>query len=286
MLIAVIGGAGRMGAWFAKYFLKHGHDIIISDIRLDRAEAIAKSLGVMLARNNFEAAKAADLIFVSTPIDATPKVLEEISHEIREGAIVAEISSLKSRVLPVLRSVAKRGIRVLSIHPLFGSGARGMDGERIALIPVYDREFEGELAKSIFPEAKIIVVDCEIHDKVMALTLALTHFINIAFASVLGDESISVLKNLGGTTFMLQLIISEAVMSEEPSLYASIQIDNEYTAIYLEKFMEKAAKLKGIIEGGDREGFIKFYEETRNTLSKDEDFIAAYEKMYRALRAI
>ncbi|MEM2644278.1 MAG: prephenate dehydrogenase/arogenate dehydrogenase family protein [Candidatus Bathyarchaeia archaeon] len=286
MLIAVIGGAGRMGAWFAKYFLEHGHDIIISDIRSDKAEVIAKSLGVMLARNNVEAARAADLIFVSTPIDVAPKVLEELSHEIREDAIIAEISSLKSRVLPVLRDVAKRGIKVLSLHPLFGSGARGMDGERIALIPVYNREFEGELAKSLFPEARIIIVDREMHDRVMALTLALTHFVNIAFASVLGDENIGVLKNLGGTTFTLQLVISEAVMSEEPSLYASIQMDNEYTIIYLEKFMEKVTKLKGIIEGGDKGGFIKFYEETRNMLSKDEDFALAYERMYRALKAI
>jgi len=285
LMVAVIGGAGRMGSWFAKYFLGRGYEVIISDINVEKAKDVAKSLNLGLAKNNIEAARIADLILVSTPIHVTPAVLSEIMPELRKNKIVAEVSSLKSNVLPTLREIANRGIKSLSIHPLFGSGARRMTGERIALIPVSDQLMEENLARRIFPEAKIIVVDFKIHDEIMALTLALTHFINIVFASVVGEENISLLKSLGGTTFTLQLAVSEAVMAEDPSLYASIQMDNEYTSKYLSRFMSKAAKLKSIVENKDFIGFMEFYKLTQEMISKDEEFTWAYEKMYRALEA-
>jgi len=284
--VAVIGGAGRMGSWFAKYFLERGYEVVISDINVDRAEVVAKSLNLGLAKNNIEAARIADLILVSTPINVTPNVLSEIMPELGGSKIVAEISSLKSNVLPTLREIANRGVKSLSIHPLFGSGARGMAGERIALIPVSDQLVEEDLARRIFPEAKIVVVDFKVHDEIMALTLALTHFINIVFASVVGEEDISLLRRLGGTTFTLQLALSEAVMAEEPSLYASIQIDNEYTIKYLSKFMSKAARLKSIVESKDFGGFMELYRLTQEMISRDEEFAGAYERMYRALEAL
>ncbi|RLE52560.1 MAG: hypothetical protein DRJ30_07715, partial [Candidatus Methanomethylicota archaeon] len=100
MRVAVIGGAGRMGVWFARYFIERGHDIIISDVKKDEAETVAKALGAKLAKNNIEAVRMADLSLISTPIDVTPEVLIEISPELKEPKIVMEISSLKSKVLP------------------------------------------------------------------------------------------------------------------------------------------------------------------------------------------
>ena len=257
--VAIIGGAGRMGVWFAKYFVKRGYEVIISDVRMNEAEAIAKSLGVKLAKNNLEAVRIADLSFLSTPINVTPKVLIEILPELKKPKIVVEISSLKFKVLPIMSRIAERGIKALSIHPLFGSGAKGMAGERIALIPLRDQTVEEKLAKKFFPDAEIIVVNGELHDDAMALTLALTHFVNIIFASVVSEENLEFLRRLGGTTFMLQLALSEGVMTEKPSLYASIQIDNKYVTKYLEKFMSKAILLKEIIENKDFNGFIKFF---------------------------
>ncbi len=286
MRVAVIGGAGRMGSWFAQYFLKQGHEVIISDVRVDRAEMVAKSLGVKASKNNVEAVRMADIALISTPINVTPKVLAEISSELTCSATVIEIASLKSRVLPVLRKIAEKHVRALSIHPLFGPGLREIVGGKIALIPVCDRRNEESLAKSLFPGAEIIVVDCETHDRVMAVTLALTHFINIVFASVVGDDDINLLKRLGGTTFTLQLALSEGVMTENPMLYATIQIDNEHALNYLEKFMSKANALKEFIRKSDFEGFIEFYEATRNLISKDEDFSRAYERMYSALKSL
>lgn len=286
MFVAIIGGAGKMGSWFAKYFVKHGHCVAIFDVNMDKANIIAKSLGVRVCKSSAEAAKDADLLLVATPIEVTPRVISEVALELKKGSIIIEISSLKSMIIPVLREISKHGLRTLSIHPLFGSGAQEMTGEKIALIPVSDLRLEEILAKEIFPEANIIPVDCYTHDRIMALTLSLTHFINIVFASVISEENIHMLRQLGGTTFTLQLMVSEAVMTEDPSLYASIQMNNEHTIKYIDRLVCNVLKLKNIIEDKDSERFTQFYNEIRKALSKDSDFEAAYRRMYRALKAI
>jgi len=132
----------------------------------------------------------------------------------------------------------------------------------------------------------MVVVDVEEHDRAMALTLSLPHFLNIAFASVIGDEDIIVLKKLGGTTFKLQLVLSESVMSEDPNLYASIQMSNPYTDEYLAKLMSKAETLRVQVAGKDVKEFSQCYKDVQSALSKDSDFAGAYRKMYQVLETL
>jgi prephenate dehydrogenase len=284
--VAIIGGAGRMGKWLVNYFKKGGYDVTISDTRREEAKTVAESTGARLALNNVEAAKDAELIVLSTPIDVTPKVLKEISSKIKKSATIVEISSLKSQVFPVLEKVAAQGVRTISIHPLFGPGVTETAGEKIALVPVSDPSSEFKVAKTLFPNVELVVVDVEEHDKAMAAALSLPHFLNIVFASVIGQEDLNVLKKLGGTTFALQLILSEGVMSEDPSLYASIQMDNKFSVQVLEKFIANAETLKRRIKEGNLKAFTQFYADTQTSLTKDSDFGIAYEKMYKALEAI
>jgi len=284
--VAVIGGAGRMGKWLVKYFLSRGHAVIISDIKHDAAKTVATSMDAKLAKDNIEAAKDADLCVVSTPIDVTPRVLREIASEVKEAAIVMEICSLKSGVVRVLEEIGRRNVKVLSIHPLFGPGADKLTGEKIVLVPLLEPASETRLVRRFFPEADIIVVDAEEHDRIMALTLSLPHFLNIIFASVVSEEDLNVLKKLGGTTFTLQSIISEGVMTEDPELYASIQMSNKYTVRYLEKFISRAETLEEYVARKDSKNFFQFYRNIRGSLSKDEQFSRAYERMYKALEAL
>ncbi len=286
MKVTIIGGAGRMGRWFINYFLKGGHEITISDKRSEEAKAISQSMNIKLARNNIEATKGAEIIVVSTPINVTPKVLREIYEKIPKSATVMEISSLKSQVMSELKKIAMNGIKTLSIHPLFGPGTAETLEEKIALVPVLNPQNELKLAKTIFPKTELVVVDVEEHDRSMALTLSLPHFMNIVFASVVGQEDINALKKLGGPTFTIQHILSEGVMSEDPLLYSSIQIDNKFTSQFLEKFISNAVTLKQHIKEKKSRRFIQFFSDARALLLKDNEFEVAYEKMYKILEVL
>jgi len=284
--VAVIGGAGRMGKWLAEYFLNQGHCLVISDTRRDEAEAFANSIRAELALDNGNAAMGSDLTVVSTPIDVAPKVLEEISPRLKKHSTIMEISSLKCLVIPILQDIAEHGIVTLSVHPLFGPGVQRLAQEKVALVPILDPSSELRTARKLFPGAEIVVVESGEHDRAMALTLSLPHFVNIALASVIGEEDTDVLKKLGGTTFKIQLMLCEAVMAEDPDLYSSIQMGNIHTGRYLDRFMISAENLRRHIADKDARSFAQFYADVRSSLSRDADFANAYERMYKALAAL
>jgi len=281
--VTVIGGAGRMGKWLTHHFVSQGHEVTISDIKLDEAMSFAKSVGARFVTRNVEAVRDADLTVVSAPIPVIPNVLMEVSSQLKKNSVVAEISSLKSQIFPVLMGLADRDVRPLSVHPLFGPGAQKLEEEKVALVPLVNPPFEVELVKKIFPGVEVVVVDGEEHDKAMALTLSLPHFMNIIFASMVCEEDLNVLKKLGGTTFTLQLTLSESVMTEDPGLYTSIQMRNEYTTQYLDEFFSKCKMVKDWIAKEDEKKFTEFYNLIKSLLSRDEDFHRSYERMYKAL---
>jgi prephenate dehydrogenase len=286
MRVSIVGGAGKMGKWFVRYFLNKGHQVILSDTRLEEAKIAAKLSGAELAKDNIEAVRKAELTVVSTPIEVTPKVLKQISKEFGHTKTVMELSSLKSKTIPVLKEIAKKGVRTISIHPLFGPGVKKDAEVKIALVPVFNLSSELKFVKKLFQSMEIFVVDVEKHDKTMALTLSLPHFLNIIFASIVSDEDIEMLKKLGGTTFTIQLMLCEGVMTEDPKLYSTIQINNKYTSHYLENLLWKAKNLKKQIENKETNQFSKMYIDIQNKLSKDKKFDKAYERMYKILEAL
>ena len=286
MNVAIIGGAGRMGRWLARYFATHGHKVTISDVKLDEAKAVAEATRVEVAENNIEAVKNADLILVSTPIKIIPKAIHEIASHVKRGAVVAEISSLKFYVRKALIEVASLDVRPLSLHPLFGPGAKRLRGRKIVVLPILDTEAETKLAKEVFPEAEIITIDAERHDQAMGLVLSLTNFMNVVFASVVSGEDILMLKRLGGTTFTLQLTLAESVMTQDPTLQASILMDNKHALPHIDKFLSKAKMIKRRIVDKDEKGFTAFCSDVQKSLSKDAEFFKSYENLYRALKAI
>jgi len=284
--IAIIGGAGRMGRWFTRYFASKGHKIVISGVKLDKLKAFAQEAGVNFAENNAKAVKDADLAMISVPIPVTTKVIREIAPHLRKGAVVTEIASLKFGITEALIEASKLGVIPLSLHPLFGPGAQKLKENKIVVIPVVNSKAEIKLAKELFQEAQIIVADADTHDRLMALTISLPYFLNIAFASVLSEEDISTLKKFGGTTFAFQLTLTESVMNEDSALHASIQMHGKYALKYVDALLSKAEIVRKMIQEKNQKDFIDFYNEVQGSLSRDTDFFKAYEKVYKALEAL
>ena len=283
MRITIIGGAGRMGTWFANYFVEKGHTVRIFDVRRRKAEEVAKKLGVESVNDVSRAVENSDHILVSVPIEATPTVLRELAPLLRKDVILAEIASLKKRTEPVLRQIGRRGILALSIHPLFGPGANDIVRKKIALIPISDEQREIAAAKQLFPEANLLTIGVDEHDRIMAAVLSLTHFVSLIFASALAHENISALRKFGGPSFLTQLTLAQSMLSEDPSNYFSIQSLNKSTIPYLRKFLSGFQTLSALLQNQDRSGFIQFFLKCRKWLYTDPKAFDAYQKMYTIL---
>jgi len=284
MKIAVLGAAGRMGKWFVQYFVDKGHTLTVSGINQEKLRTLAKDYGVQIAKNNLEAVKDAELTIVSVPIGKTAEVLREIVPKLKRGSIVSEIASVKAGIIDVLRESSKFGVQPLSLHPLFGPMQKVK--KKFALVPVLNAESELAVAKRFFPDAEIVVVDAEKHDRAMAITLSLQYFVNMAFASTVKDEDFKTLEKLSGTTFTLQQILIGAIMMQDSELHASLHMANKHSPEYLSRFVSNAEKIKKLIESGDTEAFKTVYNRISKDLSKTLDLTEMYEKMYAVLEAI
>ena len=73
--------------------------------------------------------------------------------------------------------------------------------------------------------ANVSVMTPAEHDRMMTVVLGLAHFIAIVSAdTLLSLENFAEMKKIGGTTFKVLYTLVESVISEDPELYASLQM--------------------------------------------------------------
>ena len=285
MKVAIIGGGGRMGSWFALHFSSRGTTTVLSDLNIDKARSVASRTGAETAESSISAVADADLALICVPIDDTPGVIHEIAPHMKSGAVLAELSSVKAQTVKALREVASLGVQPLSLHPMFGPAATSLKKKTIVVVQVLDGNMEADITSSLFEEAEIVISEQEEHDRVMAALLSLTYFLNIAFAKVISEEDLTSMKRMAGTTFTVQLTIAEAVISEDPVLVASLLRENTFTEYYLNRFATEAGKISELVKCNSK-GLLDLYNFVRARFSQDPDYALADERRNRAFEAL
>jgi len=286
--VAVIG-AGGMGSWFAQFFASRGDYVVVSDRDQSKARRLASRIGVKHLSNNVEAAGGSDIIILATPAHVLSSVVKEILPALRRNALLFDICAIKSAVIPALRSAERHGVQVASIHPMFGPLASGLRG-RVMIVVRTGRNMRGtNMVKRLFREARILVVEPKVHDKWMAVTLALPHFLNMAFATSISTKGkLRELKRFAGRTFNLQMLLAEAVAGE-PETTTDIQIMNKEFGITLRQLQRDIQSLARIVRSRDRAELITHYKRVRDFLSTDPDFNYAqrrFEQIYESYSTI
>lgn len=215
----VVGGGGNMGRWFADFLDSKGYAVTVLDPKAGDAYPRASETN---------AAVAADLVLVATPPAAVAAVLDALP---RTDALVLDISSLKSPCLDALRRARGRGLRVTSIHPMWGPTARLLAGKNLVVCSLGDAEADAA-ARALFADtaAKVVDLAADAHDAAMAYTLGLPHALNLAFGRVLSrGPPLASLADLAGPTFQKQAKVAAEVASENKDLYHQIQRLNAHT---------------------------------------------------------
>ncbi|MFP3950675.1 MAG: prephenate dehydrogenase/arogenate dehydrogenase family protein [Candidatus Bathyarchaeia archaeon] len=284
MRVAIIGGGGKMGSWFARYFDSRGYSVSISDINKNSAKLVADSLGIEMAESNREAVTDADIVLVSVPINSVIDVISGLEPYMSDDSVLIEISSIKSGIVPQLSNIVRDSITTVSLHPMFGPAVEGIKDRTIAVSPVASEEREVSISRCLFEEAKIFVVGHKEHDNIMAVNLSLTYCLNVAFSGVLDDLDLDILKRLGGTTFPVQLALAESVINEEPDLVYHLIRENQFSGFYLNEFMNKFNHLREALD--NKEAFDEFYNRLKLSLERDPDYRYADERRYKAFKAL
>ncbi len=258
----VIGGDGRMGRWLTAFLDGQGFDVLVADPAL-AADGVSR-----FARWQDAPADVA-LIVVAAPLRISAEVLEELTRQ-RTNALVFDVGSLKSPLEPALKAAARAGLRVCSVHPMFGPDTQLLSEKHVLVMDVGNREAV-ESARALFADtlAEVIVIDLDEHDRLMAPVLGLSHALSIVFFTALADSGMAAerLAQLSSTTFDEQLAIARKVAGENPDLYFEIQSLNRHGAGVREALLQAVQTLIGAIENDDAEMFRQLMTRGRGYLS-------------------
>jgi len=260
--ILILGGEGKMGRWFARFFADQGHRVTIWD-------PVAVERGV---RGDFPHAEslAAGLAEASLAVVATPlaRAAEDVMAVADLGfrGTLWDIASLKSHLRPALEHARARGVAVTSVHPMFGPGARTLSGRVLCLCDCGDPAATARV-EGLFRDtaATLVRLSLEDHDRAAAYVLGLSHLINLVFAHTLSEGPLSrtTLDAVGSTTFQAQIETTESVIAEHPDLYYDIQRLNPYSAALFESLQKSLADWTRWVREGDRRGFARGMEKGR-----------------------
>src|SRR3970040_134876 len=279
-IIAIIGAGGKMGEWFANYFLENDFEVIGYD-----SENEIKTKSVIKANSLVAGVLKAEYVLLCTPTRRTPEIIRLIAKEMKRGSYLIEISSQKSKTAVALAKMPSK-VNPICIHPMFGPGIKKIHGQHIISIPIKDAKKELSVAKSLFPDANFVTIDAIEHDKKIAVILGLTHLINLAFENILAkDDKISLTEKMSGTTFKAQKILTESIMTESPELIETI-ISNPEIRKYAEEFWKDIGRMLTLVQENKSDEIIRYAVAVKERLAKNVDLDDSYKKLIRMIDAI
>ena len=285
MKVAIIGGSGKMGRWLANFLSKDGHEVIITGRNEAKLLEAKRQLDIETTTDNVEAVGKAEVIIISVPIDNFEGLVKQICPHIRPEQAIIDITSIKAFPIKIMHKHIRTGV-VLGTHPMFGPGAKSITNRSVVLTPTNEKEKTLAQKISEYLESKgarVTTMSPDEHDEMMGVVLGLSHFIAIASAdTLLSLDKLKQMRAIGGSTFKLLLTLTESVLSEEPKLYTSLQMNLPNIAEIEKLFQSKAKAWADLVESKDKEKFAQKMNALKARLSQiDPEFGKAYQDMYK-----
>jgi len=258
----LIGGAGKMGRWFASFLSSQGFRVEIADPSgpVEGYDHVAD-----WRTNGLDQ----DLIVVATQIKLTNEILMALAER-RPRGVVFDIGSLKTPLRPGLQALQRVGCKVTSVHPMFGPDTELLSGRHVIFIDLGSSEALRE-AQALFAStmAQQVTMSLDEHDRLIAYVLGLSHALNIAFFTALAEsgEAAPRLAAMSSTTYDAQADIAEKVANESPNLYFEIQHLNEYGRESLKALRDAVERIWQSVDSNDSAAFAALMQRGREYLS-------------------
>jgi prephenate dehydrogenase len=312
--ILIIGAAGKMGKWFFEYFInatkKSNHKdsapilsidkIFLYDIKNINYGQNFKDKNIVITNNLSESVKISDIVIFCIPVNEIIKIIDGKTISFKHGSIIIEISSIKSAIHKVLSNASiNLNVTTLCIHPMFGPGSSISATNKIIHIPVDINKSKNEedTINELFPSfEKIIIKSPEKHDLAISVIISLIYFINLVFSKFIveisnsrefqfEDNLLQFLKKISGSTFKIQSLLSESILTDDVSLFLTLFIDNDKSITTIDRYGQLFNNLLCKIEKKDTEHLKKYILSVRNTIEKDIDINQSYYLLYKFLNS-
>ena len=246
--VGIIGGTGKMGGFFRKFFEKNGCKVLVSSRRTKLKPE--------------ECAKKSDIVMISVPMGIAIKTIKKISPCINKDSLLIDTTSIKAGPVEAMLKYSK--CEVIGMHPVFGPNVGSVKNQIIVVCPARTRKWLRWIVH-IFEKngAKIRIVTAKKHDEMMSIIQGLNHFSTLAVAHAMKKAGVKISESLefASPVYRLRMMMVGRILNQDPELYAGIEIMNPNNKKLLDIFENSSKKLKRIIEAEDKEEFVKYFNE-------------------------
>lgn len=270
-------GSGLIGSSIARAARAAGAvKSIVATARSEATRRRVSELGIAdwVAGSNAEAATGADLVILCIPVGQSGPVTAEIAPQLKTGAIVSDVGSVKAAVLRDMAPHVPAGVHFIPAHPVAGTEDSGPDAgfaelfvnRWCILTPPADADPQAVARLQAFwgaLGANVEIMTADHHDLVLAITSHLPHLIAytiVGTANELGEVTESeVLKfSAGGFRDFTRIAASD------PTMWRDVFLHNKDAVLeMLGTFNEDLARLTRAIRRGDGEALFEHFTRTR-----------------------
>ncbi len=252
--IGIVGGTGKMGRWFQRFFSAAGHSVRIA--------------GRTTALTPVELAKQSQVFIVTVPIAVTCATIRELGPYLSPDALFMDFTSLKKE--PVEAMLQSSQSEVIGSHPLFGPGQRSLKGKNIVLCPARGKRWLPWL-QGLFEThgAHVEIMDPDEHDRAMAVVQGLIHTAHMAMGLTMEQStfSFSEFRSMATPNFTKKVRQVQRLFRQDPSLYAQMLFYNPHALPVLESY---SGRLHVLVEAVRRKDFATI----KDTFAAVGDYLA------------
>lgn len=264
--VLVLGGRGKMGGWMLSFLHSRGYSLVSVD-----PSGPVPGIESYTSWDDLDL-DAFDAIVVATPLRLTNDTLFALAERKPRG-VVFDVGSLKSPLRTGIEALQHAGVKVTSIHPMFGPDIELLSGQHIIFIDCQNDEAL-QFAHSLFSPTTAVRVDMTLdeHDSLIAFVLGLSHAVNIAFFTALAESGQSAprLARMSSTTFDAQLNVADKVAHENPWLYYDIQALNDFGMGSLDALQNAVDEIRQAVKDKRADAFVQIMLRGRDYLDGRE----------------
>ncbi len=245
--MVVVGGRGKLGGLFARYFANSGYKVDV----LDKADW----------DNAAQILHGADVVIVSVPIAQTLTILDALKPYLTEEMVLADLTSVKAQPLAKMLEIHQGA--VVGLHPMFGSDIASFAKQVVACCHGrFAERYQWLLEQIQIWGAKIEQIDAQEHDHAMTYIQALRHFSTFAYGLHLSQQPVklSQLLALSSPIYRLELAMIGRLFAQDGALYADIIADKPENLAVIASLKQSFADSLAFFEQQDKQGFIQAFE--------------------------
>ncbi len=274
--VALIG-IGLIGSSLARVLRRDrlvGEIVACARNQATRDTALALGLADRATEDAAEAVRGADLVVLATPLSAYAAIGARIAPALRPGAIVTDVGSVKQAVIRDLLPSLPANVHFIPGHPVAGTEHSGPESgfaelfrdRWCILTPLPDTDPAAlSTLTALWEQAgmRVVTMDPEHHDKVLAMTSHLPHVIAYTIVGTATDLEDSLKSEVikfsaGGFRDFTRIAGSDPVM------WRDIFLNNREAVLeMLQRFSEDLTALQRAIRWGEADKLEELFSRTR-----------------------